>query len=146
MFADPLSGLSLSSHPLPLSRFSFHPIRRQHPIPIRPVCAGARGWGLGGRRREADKRIALSSRNDIFDQHFHTAPARGARSSRAHHPGASPRERGFSLVPLPPVLPHSLCATKESPLARSETESFPFFPALWGCRFYDFFFILVLLL
>lgn len=84
---------SIGPLPLPLSRFSFHPIRRrrQHPIPIRPVCAG--GWGLGGRRREADKRIALSSRNDIFDQHFHTAPARGARSSRAHHPGASLRER-----------------------------------------------------
>ena len=32
-------------------------------------------WGRGGRRREADKRIALSSRNDIFDQHFHITPA-----------------------------------------------------------------------
>lgn len=88
--------------PLPLSWVSFHPIRRRHhhrPIPIRSVCASALGWGLEGRRHEADKRIALSSQNDIFDQHFHTAPARGVRSSRAHHSGASKRtrDRGFCL-------------------------------------------------
>lgn len=48
-----------------------------HPIPIRPWSLDA-GFGGSGRRREADKRIALSSRNDIFDQHFHITPGRGA--------------------------------------------------------------------
>lgn len=48
-----------------------------HPIPIRPWSLDA-GFGGSGRRREADKRIALSRRNDIFDQHFHITPGRGA--------------------------------------------------------------------
>ncbi|KYN37213.1 hypothetical protein ALC56_09004 [Trachymyrmex septentrionalis] len=56
VFADPLSGAS---------------------APDSPFTPEARGWfGVeSGRRREADKRIALSSRNDIFDQHFHITPA-----------------------------------------------------------------------
>lgn len=51
----------------------IHPI----PIPIRPWSLDV-GFGGSGRRREADKRIALSRRNDIFDQHFHITPGRGA--------------------------------------------------------------------
>lgn len=49
--------------------------RAHHHLHLHPPLKRADGLGQSGRRREADKRIALSSRNDIFDQHFHITPA-----------------------------------------------------------------------
>ena len=70
MFADPLSAASAPdpASPFPVARLRHH--QQLHP----PLELGWFGVE-SGRRREADKRIALSSRNDIFDQHFHITPA-----------------------------------------------------------------------
>lgn len=73
--------------------------RRLHP----PLERARMVWGESGRRREADKRIALSSRNDIFDQHFHITPAEAL--SRITPLSYSPIFFSFSLLPLFHFLP-----------------------------------------
>lgn len=72
VFADPLSGASAPNPPFPPFTSSS---RAHHHLQLHPPLKRADGLGQSGRRREADKRIALSSRNDIFDQHFHITPA-----------------------------------------------------------------------
>lgn len=72
VFADPLSGASAPDPPFPPFTSSS---RAHHHLHLHPPLKRADGLGQSGRRREADKRIALSSRNDIFDQHFHITPA-----------------------------------------------------------------------
>lgn len=66
------------------------------------------GLGQSGRRREADKRIALSSRNDIFDQHFHITPAEAL--SRASLRSLTLRFFSFFHPPFPSNFSsHSAC-------------------------------------
>lgn len=96
----------------------YRPLRPPiHPIPIRPWSLDV-GFGGSGRRCEADKRIALSRRNDIFDQHFHITPGRGASRitrqaelslffSQLPRPLFSPK---FSSSISHPLFPHSLRA------------------------------------
>ena len=85
-------------------------------------------WGRGGRRREADKRIALSSRNDIFDQHFHITPAEAL--SRASLRSLTLRFFSF-FPPFHPPFP-ALC-----PLIPRPSRSVRFVPSFRSDAFYS---------
>lgn len=112
------------------------------------------GLGQSGRRREADKRIALSSRNDIFDQHFHITPAEAL--SRASLRSLTLGFFSFfhplfpSNFPHPPLIPRPSRFLRFVPSFRSAAFYFypsPFrysppnsyFPHLFLSRFSSFF-------